>query len=234
MLNEASVSIRCTHPVTGNRERTCSLFPAAGLNVGSTLQSPDHPITGSPDSIEHPATLERKSGVDPSNPAARCCIQSGVTGLGLIKRVFLVVLVAAGLLTFLGATSHASPIRPDVRKLLSQPPIQMPQYVPARAGWNGPEISTARTAPNPTLESLSPAATQREVRSTLMAMMMPDLRILALLALVILLLRRIRKHPRVPAASVAVAHGATGALPARIPPASVESQSEPGEARPAA
>jgi hypothetical protein len=154
--------------------------------------------------------------------------------LGLIKRVFVVMLVVAGLLTFLGATSQASPIRPDVRKLLSQPPIQMPQYVPARAGWNGPEISTARSAPNPTFESLSPAATEREVRSTLMAMMMPDLRILALLALVILLLRRIRKHPRVEAVSVAATHGATTVLPAHIPPATVESQSEPGEARPAA
>src|SRR5690242_11529260 len=103
-----------------------------------------------------------KSGTNPSNPATPCCIQSDVTGSGLMKRVVVVTVVAAGLLTFLGATSHASPIRPDLKKLLSQPIEQMPQYVPARAGWNGPEISSARTAPNPTFESLSPAASARE------------------------------------------------------------------------
>src|ERR1043165_1280646 len=48
-----------------------------------------------------------------SNPAAIRCIQSGVTGLGLLKRVLLVMTLVAGLMTFLGATGHASPIRPD-------------------------------------------------------------------------------------------------------------------------
>lgn len=177
------------------------------------------------------ALNRRESGSDPSNPATTRRIQSGVTGSRLMKRVLLVTLVAAGLLTFLGATGHASPIRPDLKKLLSQPIEQMPQYVPARAGWNGPEISTARTAPNPTFESLSPAASARELRATLFATMMPDLRVLALLALVILLLRRIRKHERVPAMSVIGARGAT-TLPATDTAAKPATEAE--QARPAA
>jgi hypothetical protein len=153
--------------------------------------------------------------------------------LGLTKRVLLVTLVTAGLLTFLGATAHASPIRPDIKKLLSQPPVPMPQYVPARAGWNGPEIATSRTAPNPTFESLSPAASDRELRATLFATMMPDLRILALLALVILLLRRIRKHPQLPATSAVGASGSTATLPV-VHAIAAPPEEEKGEARPAA
>ena len=176
-----------------------------------------------------------KWGSTPCHPRAVCCIISNVTGLGLIKRVMLVTLVTAGLLTFMAATAQASPIRPDIKKLLAEPTVQTPQYVPARAGWNGSEISSARTAPNPTYESLSPAASERELRATLYATMMPDLRILALLVLVILLLRRIRKHEHVPA--VAGAHGATASIPTKIAPkpaTSMPPQTEDGEARPAA
>jgi len=161
-----------------------------------------------------------------------------------MKRVLFVTLAAAGLFTFLGATSHASPIRPDIKKLLAQPAQQqqMPPYVPARAGWKGPEISTARTAPNPTYESLRPAATDRELRATMLATMMPDYRILALLALVILLLRRIRKHEHVPATSAIGAHGSSATVlspmhpPVEHTPAAVTlpPATEPGEERPAA
>jgi hypothetical protein len=162
--------------------------------------------------------------------------------LGLIKRVLFVTLAAVGLLSFLGATSHASPIRPDIKKLLAQPAQQqqMPPYVPARAGWKGPEISTARTAPNPTYESLSPAATARDVRATMLATMMPDYRILALLALVILLLRRIRTTQHVPATSAMGAHGSSATVmsPMHAPvghsAAALQPASETGEERPAA
>lgn len=186
--------------------------------------------TQAPPAEVNRALKHSKSGTNPSNPAAVYCIQFDVTGSGLIKRV-LVTLVAAGLFTFLGATSHASPIRPDLKKLLSQPIEQMPQYVPARAGWNGPEISTARLAPNPTFESLSPAASARELRATLFATMMPDLRILALLALVILLLRRIRKHERKPIASAVGAAAATTTLPVQT---AAEPAIEVQQERPAA
>ena len=177
-----------------------------------------------------------KSGFVLCHPRPLCCIIFNVTGPGLVRRVLLVTLVAAGLLTFLGATAHASPIRPDIKKLLAQPPVPMPQYVPARAGWNGPEIATSRTAPNPTFESLSPAATDREVRATLFATMMPDLRILALLALVILLLRRIRRYEQMPATSALGANGSTATLPDMNASAAAAcaSEEEKGEARPAA
>jgi hypothetical protein len=156
-----------------------------------------------------------KSGTDPSNPGPTSCIQSHVTGSGLIKRVFIVTVVAAGLLAFLGATGYASPIRPNIKKVLSQPSAPMPQYVPARAGWNGPEISTARTAPNPTYESLSPARAARELRSSLLATMMPDMRILALIALVILLLRRIRNYQQAHATAGVSAQNSVASTPSR-------------------
>jgi hypothetical protein len=102
-------------------------------------------------------------------------------------------MIAAGVLA-LGATGHASPIRPDLKKILAQPPAVMPHYVPARAGWNGPEIATAKSAPNPTLESLSPAGTARAVQTSLLTTMVPDFRIIVLLGLFILLLRRVYRH----------------------------------------
>jgi hypothetical protein len=144
------------------------------------------------------------------------------------------MLTAAALLTFADVTAHASPIRPDIKKLLAQPAADVPRYVPARAGWNGPEISTARTAPNPTYETLSPANAAREVRSALVATMMPDLRVVALLALVILLLRRIRKHEQVPATSAAAVNGTHApvaephiAAPVGIPGDMVREESRP-------
>jgi hypothetical protein len=175
-----------------------------------------------------PATPVSKAGIsgtDPSNPDPLCCIQSHVTGTGLIKRVLVVMLVAAGLLTFVGATAYASPIRPDIKKLLAQPPAPTPQYVPARAGWNGPEISTAHTAPNPTYESLSPATAARELRASLMATMVPDYRVLVLLALVILLLRRMRKHQPIPAIAGSSASAVQPAA-TTIPASRAEKQAE--------
>jgi hypothetical protein len=173
-----------------------------------------------------PVSKGRISGTDPSNPGPLCCIQSHVTGTGLIKRVFVVIAIAAGLLTFVGATAHASPIRPDIRKLLAQPTTPTPQYIPARAGWNGPEISTARTAPNPTYESLSPATAAREVRASLTATMVPDYRVLVLLALVILLLRRMRKQQPIAASAGSSASSVPVAALSAIPVAPAETQTE--------
>jgi hypothetical protein len=134
-----------------------------------------------------------KSGKNPSTVAVRGCIQCLVTGTRLLNRCVIVLVLAAGVLA-LGASAHASPIRPDLKKILAQPPAVMPQFVPARAGWNGPEIATAKSAPNATLESLSPAGTARVVQSSLVTTMVPDFRIVALLGFMILLLRRVYRY----------------------------------------
>ena len=218
-----------SNPGTGNLEpavRLGSPFPVPGSTFAiAAPASDDFAVSNAP----HPASPVSKapiSGTDPSNPSPLCCIQSHVTGTGLIKRVFVVMLVAAGLLTFVGATAYASPIRPDIKKLLAQPAAPTPQYVPARAGWNGPEISTARTAPNPTYESLSPAAAARELHSTLMATMVPDYRVLVLLALVILLLRRMRKLQPIPATAHSSAISVQPTSSAVIPATGAEGQAE--------
>ncbi len=61
-------------------------------------------------------------------------------------------------------------------------------YIPARAGWNGPETQTSSAA-NPLLERFGPAAQQAATRESLMALATPDLRLWAALAIMIFGLR---------------------------------------------
>jgi hypothetical protein len=89
--------------------------------------------------------------------------------------------------------AQAMPIRPDVRKLLSEPRVPATDFAPARAGWNGPESGKAARPVNLTYDQLGPAGTAREVRSSLLAAALPDYRVLAAILLVILLLRRMRQ-----------------------------------------
>jgi hypothetical protein len=136
-----------------------------------------------------------KSGMNPSTHVARACIQCFVTGRRLLKRMLVVLMIAAGVLA-VSAKVHASPIRPDLKKVLAQPPAVMPQFIPARAGWNGPEITTARSAPNPTYEALRAPGDPRALQLSLLTTMVPDFRIIALLGLMIVLLRRVyRRDP---------------------------------------
>lgn len=109
-----------------------------------------------------------------------------------VKQASRIVLTVCAIALFVTPVS-ASPIRPDIKKILAQPPAPEPQYIPARAGWNGPEIATAKASPNPTYESLSPVKAAIAVRTSLIGAAIPDLRILALIVLVILLLRRMRR-----------------------------------------
>jgi hypothetical protein len=122
-----------------------------------------------------------------------------VTGAGLAKRIFWVV---AGAFTFLLFTalvrSEATPIRPDVTKLLAQPQEQM-GFPLARASWNGSETpATPEVSRNPTLERLGPAASVRETHKSLKTAAIPDFRAVAGILLCILLLRRIRSESITP------------------------------------
>jgi hypothetical protein len=90
--------------------------------------------------------------------------------------------------------SHATPIRPDLKKLLSepQPKADLPL---ARAGWNGPETP-------PPSDGYADSSVERSMlaarasRASVAAATVPDYRAVAGILLVILLLRRIRKQPR--------------------------------------
>jgi hypothetical protein len=87
--------------------------------------------------------------------------------------------------------SWALPIKPDIKVLLEEakrPPVR---FVPARAGWNGPEAKPAKTL-NATYEQLRREASPGEVRKQFLAIAVPDWRLLLCLAFLILFLRWLR------------------------------------------
>ncbi len=112
-----------------------------------------------------------------------------MTGIGLAKRILLTLALTAGFFILIGQ-ANATPIRPDLQKLLDQPQEAATQFVPARAGWQGPEMST--TVPK-NADLLDQSVAARNVRASLIAVAVPDLRIVALIVLTILLLRRMRR-----------------------------------------
>jgi disulfide bond formation protein DsbB len=87
-------------------------------------------------------------------------------------------------------SAGATPIRPDIRKLVAEPTHDTIQFAPARAGWNGPEGSTSNAQfTNPAVERLTPAAAARETRAAMLALAIPDWRVIIAIAGLIVLLR---------------------------------------------
>jgi hypothetical protein len=101
-----------------------------------------------------------------------------------LRRIGL-VLLAAGLTV----PAFATPKRLDLKKLLAQPPPKRQQYVPARAGWDGPEFSPKSGAYFQQFGQDSPQA----ARATLLKLLVPDWRVFFALLGVILVLRQLRK-----------------------------------------
>src|SRR5512141_2488650 len=93
--------------------------------------------------------------------------------------------------------ASATPIRPDIHKLVAEPSQETIQFAPARAGWNGSETAVNNAQfTNPAVERLTPAAAAREVRASMMALAVPDWRILAAIVGLIILLRISRRKLR--------------------------------------
>src|SRR5438105_11519175 len=91
--------------------------------------------------------------------------------------------------------SRATPLQPNVRKMLRQQ--QDTNYPLARAGWDGPELKPrAQQPPNPAMEMFGPAAVQRAVRASLVAAALPDWRVIGCVLLVILLLRGMHRRSK--------------------------------------
>jgi hypothetical protein len=88
-------------------------------------------------------------------------------------------------------------MRPDVRKLVSQPqqaPVDLP---PARAGWNGPESArSTRPSSSAALDTFGQAATARAVRASMLAAAIPDPRALTAIGVLIFVLRGLRGRRR--------------------------------------
>jgi hypothetical protein len=91
----------------------------------------------------------------------------------------------------------ATPIQPDIKKLLSTPrPTQ--HFAPARVGWNGPEAAASSEAiPAESLGSVGPRTDQRQA---LIQLATPDWRIFLALGALIFLLRLLRKRAALAAA----------------------------------
>jgi hypothetical protein len=97
------------------------------------------------------------------------------------------------LLTVLAVVSMASatPIQPDIKKLLSTP-LPPRHFAPARVGWNGPEAAPAVEAlPAARFGNLTP---QRDMKQALIQLATPDWRIFLALGTLIILLRQLRKR----------------------------------------
>jgi hypothetical protein len=89
--------------------------------------------------------------------------------LGLRMRLWIWVFTLCSILILGPVSSHATPIKVDLRKLLDQAETTQPfHYVPARAGWNGPE--------KPPISITSPVLPQQdaEVRRWLVRLSIPD------------------------------------------------------------
>ncbi|HSE48206.1 MAG TPA: hypothetical protein VLA96_03255 [Terriglobales bacterium] len=120
-----------------------------------------------------------------------------MSGKRLIQRI-VIVLGAALVCLLLVGTSDATPIKPDVRKLVETPPPAPPAYEPARAGWNGPETSPGQIA-----MAAAQEAHVRAVRRALATVVTPDPRAWAAILAMILLLRKVRSMRAAQAAPAA-------------------------------
>ena len=99
-----------------------------------------------------------------------------------------------GMLIFLMLStveSHATPIKPDVQKLIRQSQPSSQPFIPARAGWSEPTASSSALR-NPVLASMTDDHMRQEFRETLATVATPDPWIVLSLATLILLMRKLR------------------------------------------
>lgn len=87
--------------------------------------------------------------------------------------------------------SNATPIKPDVQRMIRDTQQAQKPFIPARAGWSEPSSTTAALH-NPVLASLNSDRVQQEYRETLMTVATPDPWILVALGMVIVLMRKLR------------------------------------------
>ena len=93
----------------------------------------------------------------------------------------------AALLAF-SAITYATPIHPTAKQILKDARPAGQEFIPARAGWNGPE-NRKTSSVNPLMERFRPAAQARANRESFLAMVTPDVRLWGFLAWLIFSLR---------------------------------------------
>lgn len=103
------------------------------------------------------------------------------------------------LLLALAVPAAATPKRPDLKKLLALPQTKSSPYVPARAGWDGPEQNPRSVV---YLQQLTALDSAQANRATLFNILIPDWRVVLLLLAAILMLRSVKRTtPGTPQAS---------------------------------
>jgi hypothetical protein len=116
-----------------------------------------------------------------------------VNGRSLLTRI----LLALGLAMFcliVWDNAQATPVDPNIQKILAEPAAPPQPFATARAGWNGPETPPSpQAAPNRILETFGVAAQRREIKNGLRAAAIPDPRAVAAILTAILVLRRIQR-----------------------------------------
>jgi hypothetical protein len=97
---------------------------------------------------------------------------------------------------FFCGSAFALPMKPDIRVLLQEAHKPQQRFVPARAGWNGPEERSSVTEPNLTYETLRAERTPAEMRRQFFATALPDWRILAAICGLIAAMRMLKPNKR--------------------------------------
>jgi hypothetical protein len=78
----------------------------------------------------------------------------------------------------LGGVLHALPIKPKIEDVIKEAKKPPEKFVPARAGWNGPEEKSAISAPNATYDGLRKSMSPEAARSQLLQAAKPDWRLM--------------------------------------------------------
>lgn len=123
------------------------------------------------------------------NTLPKCLIQTRVLRA---SKLMIMLWVA-----FFCAQAQALPIQPNIKLLLDQ--IKQPShaYVPARAGWNGPEEKSATASRNAAYDKLMEQPTPAQIRQQMLSTAKPDWRVLVMIAAVVLILRSRKGRQRV-------------------------------------
>ena len=117
-----------------------------------------------------------------------------MSGRQILARLALALGLVFCICLFCGQ-SQATPVKPDLQKILKEQRQRQAPYEPARAGWDGPEVQRAAdVSPNPVLEAYGPASTARSIRAALTAAALPDPRAVLAIGVLIVLMRLLRQQ----------------------------------------
>jgi hypothetical protein len=99
-------------------------------------------------------------------------------------------------LTFsFSGSGWATPVQFNIEQMLKKAQERQMPYIPARAGWNGPEERQATAATNPEYQKLLDESSPAAVRAALRKSAWPHWSVAAMIALLIFTLRMMRTAP---------------------------------------